>query len=104
PADGLGGLVGLLAPGSAASSADPVLLLEAAEDGWWYSAPLPGGAMVAAYMTDEDAVAGGAEELWRHKLCAAIYTAARFEGFRLDALRVRAAGTGRLGWGTGPAP
>ena len=29
-------------------------LLEAVEDGWWYSVPLPGGGMVFAYMTDSD--------------------------------------------------
>ncbi|HYM05489.1 MAG TPA: FAD-dependent oxidoreductase [Terriglobales bacterium] len=29
-------------------------LIEAVEDGWWYSAPLPGGRMVFAYMTDSD--------------------------------------------------
>ncbi len=29
-------------------------LLEAVEDGWWYSAPLPSGHHVAAFMTDSD--------------------------------------------------
>jgi flavin-dependent dehydrogenase len=29
-------------------------LIEAVEDGWWYSAPLPGARMVFAYMTDSD--------------------------------------------------
>ena len=29
-------------------------LVEAVEDGWWYSAPLPGARMVFAYMTDSD--------------------------------------------------
>ena len=29
-------------------------LIEAVEDGWWYSAPLPGAGMVFAYMTDSD--------------------------------------------------
>ncbi|HYL38118.1 MAG TPA: tryptophan 7-halogenase [Bryobacteraceae bacterium] len=33
-------------------------LIEAVEDGWWYSAPLPGARMVFAYMTDSD--------LWRN--------------------------------------
>ena len=28
--------------------------IEATEDGWWYSAPLPGGRLVAAFMTDGD--------------------------------------------------
>ena len=29
-------------------------LIEAVEDGWWYSVPLPGEGMVFAYMTDSD--------------------------------------------------
>jgi len=29
-------------------------LIEAAENGWWYSAPLPGARTVFAYMTDSD--------------------------------------------------
>lgn len=29
-------------------------LIEAVEEGWWYSAPLPDGHMVFAYMTDSD--------------------------------------------------
>jgi flavin-dependent dehydrogenase len=29
-------------------------LIEAVEEGWWYSAPVPGGRMVFAYMTDSD--------------------------------------------------
>jgi flavin-dependent dehydrogenase len=29
-------------------------LIEAVEDGWWYSVPLPGAGMVFAYMTDSD--------------------------------------------------
>lgn len=29
-------------------------LIEAVEEGWWYSAPLPGARMVFAYMTDSD--------------------------------------------------
>ena len=33
-------------------------LIEAVDDGWWYSAPLPGARMVFAYMTDSD--------LWRN--------------------------------------
>jgi len=35
-------------------------LIEAVEDGWWYSAPLPAARMVFAYMTDSD--------LWKNPL------------------------------------
>lgn len=31
---------------------DDAVLLEAVEDGWWYSAPLPGSRAVAAFLTD----------------------------------------------------
>jgi 2-polyprenyl-6-methoxyphenol hydroxylase-like FAD-dependent oxidoreductase len=37
-----------------ASSTQPYTLIEAAESGWWYSAPLPGGRLIVAYMTDAD--------------------------------------------------
>jgi hypothetical protein len=30
------------------------VLIEAAENGWWYSAPVPEGRLVVAYMTDAD--------------------------------------------------
>lgn len=32
----------------------PITMVEAAENGWWYSAPLPGGALIAVYLTDAD--------------------------------------------------
>jgi len=34
-------------------------LIEAVEEGWWYSAPLPEGRMVFAYMTDSDLWSAG---------------------------------------------
>ncbi|HZT33187.1 MAG TPA: tryptophan 7-halogenase [Bryobacteraceae bacterium] len=39
---------------SESSEAARWTLIEAVEDGWWYSAPLPGARMVFAYMTDSD--------------------------------------------------
>lgn len=33
---------------------EPSTLVETANHGWWYSAPLPGGRMVAAFFTDAD--------------------------------------------------
>jgi flavin-dependent dehydrogenase len=41
-------------------------LIEAVEEGWWYSAPLPEGRMVFAYMTDSDL---WNSDIW-HKLMA----------------------------------
>jgi flavin-dependent dehydrogenase len=46
-------VLGILKPCACVQS-DPRLLLEAAEQGWWYSAPLPGDRIAAAYMTDVD--------------------------------------------------
>ncbi|MCR9070780.1 MAG: tryptophan 7-halogenase [Alphaproteobacteria bacterium] len=40
-------------PGSATST-DGFSRIEAAADGWWYTAPLPAGGRVAAYHTDSD--------------------------------------------------
>ena len=53
--DRLIGLVGLVdLPESAAVESN--LLLEAVEDGWWYSAPLPRSRMTVAFMTDADLI------------------------------------------------
>jgi flavin-dependent dehydrogenase len=49
-ADRLIGAVAL----SQRSEAAQWTLIEAVEDGWWYSAPLPGARMVFTYMTDSD--------------------------------------------------
>jgi 2-polyprenyl-6-methoxyphenol hydroxylase-like FAD-dependent oxidoreductase len=38
---------------------DTRLLIEAAPDGWWYSAPLPGNRTVFAFMTDADTLPAG---------------------------------------------
>ena len=35
-------------------SAETRTIIEACREGWWYSAPLPGGRAVAAFMTDAD--------------------------------------------------
>lgn len=59
-----------------------VLLVEAVSDGWWYSAPLPDGKLVAVHMTDAVALApcdlaspGG----WRAALDATAHTRRRIE-------------------------
>lgn len=48
------------------------LCIEAAEDGWWYAAPLPGRRLVATYLTDADLLSAGREEdtatFWRNAL------------------------------------
>jgi flavin-dependent dehydrogenase len=52
--DHLIGAVAFFRPDSRAPAANHALLVEAVEDGWWYSAPLPNGQVVAAFMTDAD--------------------------------------------------
>ena len=59
------------------------LLVESAADGWWYTAPLPGDAMVGMLMTDADLCRrhGLAETArWHGRLRAAALTAARVGG------------------------
>jgi flavin-dependent dehydrogenase len=74
-------LLGLAAAvtGAAADGDAAVLLLEAAPAGWWYSVTLPDGALLAAYMTDDDVLTPGQPPAaqWHAALPAAPHTAAR---------------------------
>ncbi len=100
------GLIGVLAPEASASPTVPVLLLEAAEEGWWYSAPLPDGSLLVAYMTDAGYLAGSGVcrmEFWKEKLGRTTHTASRAWGLRPPAeVRVRSAGSSLLEKITGP--
>jgi flavin-dependent dehydrogenase len=56
------------------SGGDPRTLVEAFGDGWWYTAPLPGGGRVAACMTDSDIGRGlgvAQAEGWERALASA---------------------------------
>lgn len=94
--DRLIGLVGLVdLPESAAVESN--LLLEAVEDGWWYSAPLPRSRMTVAFMTDADLIGSRAcASAFTARLRQAPYTTERVQGLRLRDLRVRSAATARL--------
>ncbi len=86
---------------------DTTSLVEAVERGWWYSAALPDGRLVAAFMTDHDLLPPGATipEVWRSLLDGAAHTARRLaEGGYLAASppRVVAASGGRLEPMAGP--
>ncbi len=59
--DRLVGVAGYFSSPESAPPIEPVLLLEAAEHGWWYTAPLPEGKLIAVFMTEADIVQ-------RHKL------------------------------------
>ena len=52
--DRLVGAAGYFSFRAPSSMMEPVLLLEAAESGWWYTAPLPEGKLIAVFLTDAD--------------------------------------------------
>lgn len=57
--------------------------VEAAPEGWWYSAPVPGGAVITLLMTDADACRSEGltdERAWRRALDATVLTSARIGG------------------------
>jgi flavin-dependent dehydrogenase len=59
------------------------VLVETARDGWWYSAPLPGGRMIAMLMTDGDLCGRGrvcTPAAWHERLADAPATTARVAG------------------------
>lgn len=78
-------LVAIIALFSPRQAPEPELLLEAAEEGWWYAVPQPGGALLVAFLTDSDlAVAAGPraglEARFRAALARTIYIAPLAEG------------------------
>ena len=86
---------------------DTTSLVEAVERGWWYSAALPDGRLVAAFVTDHDLLPPGATnpETWRSLLDGAGHTARRLAegGYRpASPPRVVAASGGRLEPMAGP--
>jgi len=94
--DRLAGVTGFVS--FADGRARPALtLVEACPSGWWYSAPLPGARMVAAWMSDIDLLRAGREHTtagWRARLAEAPHTRARLEGGRLEGpLHLRPAGS-----------
>jgi flavin-dependent dehydrogenase len=64
-------LVALLGLVNATARSPEDLIVEARPGGWWYTAPLPGGHAVAAFLTDADLVPRGREaqqEFWTQEL------------------------------------
>jgi len=83
--DRLIGLAGFLTPDSEAVRTDNTLLLEAAEEGWWYSVPLHDGRVVAVYMTDSDLLQNATRDgldFWSHHLQPTRHTRERLGGYR----------------------
>ncbi|AUX23789.1 oxidoreductase [Sorangium cellulosum] len=81
-------------------------LVEAVPDGWWYSAPLPGGRMVAVFMSDADIVRrrrAGEPSGFEDALAGAAHTRERLAAGRLrPTLHVRCARSQRLDPVAGP--
>ena len=104
-ADRLVGLAGVLAARSQESDrpedqCDSSTLVEACADGWWYSALLPGGRLMAVYMTDADLLRrnrGAWHAFWQARLQQTIHTRSRLHAFDLQGVpRAVAACSSRL--------
>lgn len=80
--DRLVGVFKLLTAKSEEPDRDARTLVEASENGWWYSAFLPLGRLIVAYMTDADQLPKGETHLARHwlsQLAKASHTRRRVE-------------------------
>jgi flavin-dependent dehydrogenase len=99
--------VGFFSARCGQSGTDTRTLVEAAEDGWWYSAWLPGSVLVVAFMTDADLVPHSrvhAIEQWWRRVERVPHTYARIDRCALDTnLRIFAAQTYRMDRITGEA-
>jgi flavin-dependent dehydrogenase len=64
-------LVGVGRRWSGGSGGEHHVLIEAVPDGWWYSAPLPGGGLITLLMTDADICRNGRlvdDRVWQDRL------------------------------------
>ncbi|CAN5886685.1 NAD(P)/FAD-dependent oxidoreductase [soil metagenome] len=87
--DRLVGLMGFFSACSPEEEIDYQTLVEAAEEGWWYSAWLPNLRLVVAYMTDADLIPEGCardNEHWQNRLAKAPYTSSRVRGCRHETI------------------
>jgi flavin-dependent dehydrogenase len=93
-------LIGIIGRISGCSSRDSLLFIEALESGWWYSASLADGAVVATFLTDADLVdtsKAGRLSCWHAQLKASNITAARMVGtIEPNDLGIRTARTQQL--------
>jgi flavin-dependent dehydrogenase len=84
------------------------LLLEAAPDGWWYTAPQPDASLVVAFVTDADLAPAGGRAARYERFTAALartkHTSGRTEVGDVEALRVVRADSGGLLPPRGRAP
>jgi Tryptophan halogenase len=105
--DRLVGLIGFIAARASDGPHDPRTLIEAAADGWWYSAWLPDARLVVAYMTDADLMPkrrAQAARLWHDQLARTRHTREQTAGGTLDGLRMVDASSHRLSGSAGGMP
>jgi len=84
--DHLVGVAGYFSVGPRDRDACHDTLIEAVEDGWWYSALLPNSQVLAIYMTDADLYAKGSKRrtnYWQKQLAQAVHTRSRVNPFAL---------------------
>lgn len=65
---------------------DSFILIEASEEGWWYSAPVPSRGLIVVFMTDSDIMVRNhlnSESEWMGHFERTYYTKARCSGFTL---------------------
>ena len=82
--DRLVGVVGYFEHKPSTREAERVALIEAVEDGWWYSAPIPDGRLVVTLMTDSDLIAGQGQpsvSAWLGKLGHTSLTRSRVDAY-----------------------
>ena len=100
PWDSLLGVVTFFTLSSGAKASDGSTLVEAVEEGWWYSAVLPDSRLVTAYMTDADLYARAqkrSSNYWLPQLEATTFTRSRVASYvSAGAPRIVAAHTSRL--------
>lgn len=94
------GIAGWLSPSSLADRSTAALLVEAVEQGWWYSALLPDDRLIAVFMSDSDLVLGGSvrpQLFWTEHHRRAFHTRKRASGFGLPTkVQIRSASSYRL--------
>jgi flavin-dependent dehydrogenase len=99
-------LVAVIGFAESLEDGDRRTILEATQDGWWYSARLPNGKVVAAFMTDADMLPRGKDNLrrfWNERLSSAPLTNSICSGKdHVGEPRVTCAGTVRLDRVGGP--
>ncbi|MEO1159719.1 MAG: NAD(P)/FAD-dependent oxidoreductase [Pseudomonadota bacterium] len=100
--DQLVGVVGRTGP---VGNTDSTVLIEAVESGWWYSAGMADGSIIACFMTDPDCadLSGGARhQTWQSMLEASSATKTRHPALqRIGNLQVCSANTSRLNRSSG---